>query len=318
MENKQMYVADINAVFGKEEEPLIRYIDSIVLPALVSNIVADSTEKTRYFFEDVQVRNIGGEFVLSGLLIKDTILEVLSEYTMKEGLKKTDKHFKSSPYSLFMIYLRNHRMMLVKNQNGSPDTRAFSFAFRTVIDKYIRKHNDEIRADVANESKVYFPYVRVKVSGIKTSASVKDALKDVEKITELTLKFYPLNSEWDYGNVFGDIDSKIRKVIGSSKCKMTFPSPENMNGVASVIEKTEGMAKTEMKVKYKEGTHGNKKTGKIKDHEISDVSSIKISVDLDSAYEEIGNIKKEIPSMNVESQNNVVEYEKFIKKLNER
>lgn len=318
MENKQMYVADINAVFGKEEEPLIRYIDSIVLPALVSNIVADSTEKTRYFFEDVQVRNIGGELVLSGLLIKDTILEVLSEYTMKEGLKKTDKHFKSSPYSLFMIYLRNHRMMLVKNQNGSPDTRAFSFAFRTVIDKYIRKHNDEIRADAANENKVYFPYVRVKVSGIKTSASVKDALKDVEKITELTLKFYPLNSEWDYGNVFGDIDSKIRKVIGSSKGKMTFPSPENMNGVASVIEKTEGMAKTEMKVKYKEGTHGNKKTGKIKDHEISDVSSIKISVDLDSAYEEIGNIKKEIPSMNVESQNNVVEYEKFIKKLNER
>ena len=30
MENKQMYVADINTVFGKEEEPLIRYIDSIV------------------------------------------------------------------------------------------------------------------------------------------------------------------------------------------------------------------------------------------------------------------------------------------------
>ena len=34
MESKQMYVADINVVFGKEEEPLIRYIDDIVLPAL--------------------------------------------------------------------------------------------------------------------------------------------------------------------------------------------------------------------------------------------------------------------------------------------
>mgnify|MGYP000807487505 FL=1 len=134
MENKQMYVADINTVFGKEEEPLIRYIDSIVFPALSSNMVANSTGKTKYLFEDVQIRNIGGEYVLAGLLIKDTILEVLSEYTTQDGLKKTDKHFKSSPYSLFMIYLRNHRMMLVKNQNGSPDTRAFSFAFRTVID----------------------------------------------------------------------------------------------------------------------------------------------------------------------------------------
>ena len=107
METKQMYVADINAVFGKEEEPLVRYIDTIVLPALCGNIIADSTEKTRYFFEDVQIRDIDGELALSGLLIKDTVLEVLSEYTKQDGLKKTDKHFKSSPYSLFMIYLRN-------------------------------------------------------------------------------------------------------------------------------------------------------------------------------------------------------------------
>ena len=318
METKQMYVADINAVFGKEEEPLVRYIDTIVLPALCGNIIADSTEKTRYFFEDVQIRDIDGELALSGLLIKDTVLEVLSEYTKQDGLKKTDKHFKSSPYSLFMIFLKNHRMMLVKNQNGSPDTRAFSFAFRTVIEKYIRQYNNEIRTDEEILNKEYLPYIRVKVSGIKTTASVKDALKDVEKITELTLKFYPLNSEWDYGNVFGDIDSKIRKVIGSSKGKMTFPSPENMDGVASVIEKTEGMAKTEMKVKYKEGTHGNKKTGKIKDHEISDVSIVKVLGDLDGAYSEIGNMKKDILAMNVESPNNIIEYEQFLEKIRER
>ena len=318
METKQMYVADINAVFGKEEEPLVRYIDTIVLPALCGNIIADSTEKTRYFFEDVQIRDIDGELALSGLLIKDTVLEVLSEYTKQDGLKKTDKHFKSSPYSLFMIFLKNHRMMLVKNQNGSPDTRAFSFAFRTVIEKYIRQYNNEIRTDEEILNKEYLPYIRVKVSGIKTTASVKDALKDVEKITELTLKFYPLNSEWDYGNVFGDIDSKIRKVIGSSKGKMTFPSPENMDGVASVIEKTEGMAKTEMKVKYKEGTHGNKKTGKIKDHEISDVSSVKVLGDWDGADSEIGNMKKDILAMNVESPNNIIEYEQFLEKIRER
>lgn len=34
METKQMYVADLNVVFGKKEEPLIKYIDDIVLPAL--------------------------------------------------------------------------------------------------------------------------------------------------------------------------------------------------------------------------------------------------------------------------------------------
>ena len=99
---------------------------------------------------------------------------------------------------------------------------------------------------------------------------------------------------------------------------MTFPSPENLDGVASVIEKTEGMAKTEMKVKYKEGTHGNKKTGKIKDHEISDISNIEVVGDLDNAYEQIGNIKNEITAMNVESNNNIIEYQKFVNRIIKR
>lgn len=313
-----MYVADINAVFGKDEEPLIRYMESIVLPALTSNIVADSSEKTHYYFENVSLREINGEFVLTGLLIKDTILEVKSEYTPTDGLKKTNKHLKSSPYSLFLLYLKNHRMMLVKNQNGSPDTRAFSFAFRTVIDIFVKYNNDKVRANNNETEKVYLPYIRVKVAGIKTSASVKEALKDVEKITELTLKFYPLNSEWDYGNVFGDIDSKIRKVIGSDKGKMIFPSPANIDGVASVIESTEAMAKAEMRVKYKEGTHGNRKKGRIKDHEISDVANVEISGDLDNAHEEIANMKNSFPSMNVISKNNLLEYEEFVRRRNER
>ncbi len=316
MESKQMYIADINAVFGKTEEPLIRYMDEIVVPALTMDIEAESSEKTKYFFEDVAIKEIKGDYVLSGLLIKDTILEVKSEYTQEDGLVKMNKRFKSSPYSLFLIYLKNHRMMLVKNQSGSPDTRAFAYAFRTIIDKYTKNYNDRVRQNSELVEKNYLPSIRVKVAGIKTSASVKEALVDVEKIKELTIKFYPLNSEWDYGNVYGDIDSKIRKVIGSSKGKMTFPSPKNFDGVAAVIEATEGMAQTEMKVRYKKGTHGNKQDGKIKDNEISDVANVEISGDLDSAYEEIAGLKQEIFAMNVESQNNLIEYEEYIRKKN--
>ena len=314
METKQMYVADVNAVFGKEEEPLIKYVDDIVVNALTDNLVADSSERTKYFFDDVRIRIIDGEYVLSGLVIKDTVLDVMSEYSREEGLKKTNKHFKSSPYSLFMIYLKNHRMILVKNQNGSPDLRGFQFAFRTVIGKYIRNYNDDVKGKSDYDKEDFLPYIRVKVTGIKTASSVMEALVDVEKVTELTLKFYPLNSEWDYGNIFGDIDGKIRRVICSGKGKMTFPSPKSISGVASVIEQTDGLVRSEMKVKYKPGTHGNKKTGKIKDNEITDVGSIEIDDDLDCSYETIGNIKKEISSMNVATKNNVIDYEEYITK----
>ena len=43
---------------------------------------------------------------------------------------------------------------------------------------------------------------------------------------------------------------------------MVFPSPGNIDGVAEMIEKTDGLVKTEMKVRYKEGTRGNRKKEK--------------------------------------------------------
>lgn len=46
MEQKQMYIGDLNTVFGKEEEPLLRRLDDIVVPALTSNIIITSSEKT--------------------------------------------------------------------------------------------------------------------------------------------------------------------------------------------------------------------------------------------------------------------------------
>lgn len=43
-----------------------------------------------------------------------------------------------------------------------------------------------------------------------------------------------------------------------------------------------------------------------------------MSADLDNAYEEIGNMKKEIPAMNVESPSNVIEYQKYVEKIGGR
>ena len=131
MAEKQMTIADLNVVFGKEEEPLLKRMDDIVLPALQSGIIRPASENTRFLFEDCQIVEMNGELVLKGIIIKDTILDVMSEYT-EAGLRKTDKHFPSSPYSIFMIFLKNHRMVIVKNQSGSPDIRSFKTSFKYI------------------------------------------------------------------------------------------------------------------------------------------------------------------------------------------
>lgn len=309
MENKQMTIADLNVVFGKEEEPLLQRIDDMVLPALQSGMVRKASENTRYLFEDCQIVEMEGELILKGILIKDTILDVMSEYTM-EGLRKTNKHFPSSPYSVFMIFLRNHRMLLVKNQSGSPDIRSFKTSFKYILREYTFAENQKRK----EKREPFLPYASANVTGIKTTESVKKVLEDVEKITELTFRFYPLNAEWDYDPIFGGIDDAIRKVIGSKGGRMVFPSPESKDGVAEIIEKTDGLVKTKMKVRYKDssGKEDSKRIGTIKDNEISSISNIEISGELDESLDEIMTYKKEFHALNVESKNNLILYEKYL------
>lgn len=313
METKQMYVADLNVVFGKREEPLIEHIDDIVLPALSNGAYIESTERTSYIFEDVKLNEIEkDEYIIQGILIKDTVLDVMSEYSKEKGLKKTNKHFKSSPYSVFMVYLKNHRMVLVKNQSGSPDIRSFGAAMRAAMKQYVGVQNQKKK----EAGEVLLPMPKTNVAGIKTVQSVKEALKDVEKINQLVFKFYPLNEEWDYDSVFGVIDKKIRKEIGSKKGRMIFPSPQSKDGVAEIIEATEGLVKSEMKVTYKSDLSysGSKKKGTIKDSEISEVMNIDLKNELDEAYEEIHQNGKDIKALSFQTQNNLVNYEEFIKR----
>lgn len=309
-----MAIANLNVVFGKTEDSFISRLDDIVIPALSSSIIRKANEDTNYFFEDCGLAEFNGEFVLKGILIKDTILDVKSEYENGE-LKKTNKRLPYSPYSVFMIFLKNHRMTLVKNQSESPDIRSFKVSFQYILKEYIKKENEkrkEKRIDL-------LPYSMVHVTGIKTSESVKNALEDVEKVTQLTFQFYPLNGEWDYNPVFGSIDQTIRKVIGAKRGRMIFPSPTSKEGVADIVERTEGLVKTTMKVQYKSDSEKGKykKTGKITDNEISDVSNVEIMSELDDAFDEIYNYKKSFNSLNVESKNNIIDYEAYLKKRRE-
>lgn len=313
METKQMYVADLNVVFGKEEEPLIKHIDDIVLPALQRGSYIEASERTGYIFENVQLNEIEeNEYIIQGILIKDTVLDIMSEYSREKGLEKTNKHYKSSPYSVFLLYLKNHRMLLVKNQPGSPDIRSFGSAFREAVRGYVAQQNRKRKSS----GEEVLPMPKTHIAGIKTAQNVKEALKDVEKISQLIFKFYPLNSEWDYGSVFGQIDKTIRKEIGSKKGRMVFPSPKSKDGVAEIIESTEGLVQSEMKVIYKSdlSISGTKKKGTIKDNEISDVMNIDLVNELDEAYYEIYKNGKDIKALEVQTKNNLMGYQEFLEK----
>ena len=313
MNEKQMVIADLNLVFGKNEEPLLERLDDIVIPALKSGIIRQASDEIRYLFQDCEILDYDNDLVIKGILVKDMVVPIRSELSDGE-LQKTFKNIPTAPYSVFMIYLRNHRMVLIKNQSESPDIRSFKVTLQYVLKQFTYEENQRRKIEAAPK----LPYSHLSVAGIKTAESVKKALEDVEQITELTFRLNPLNAEWDFDSILGGIDESIRKVICSKNGRMTFPSPKSKEGVAEVIERTEGLVKTKMKVKYKDtsGKGDMRRKGTIKDNEISDVCMMEISGELDSSFDEIYKIKKDFPSLNVESKNNVILYEEYLKKRN--
>ena len=73
-----------------------------------------------------------------------------------------------------------------------------------------------------------------------SAKTMDDLLKNVEKINKLTLRFYPLNGDLDFSEVFGVITRDMREEVGSKNGEIVFKSPKSINGVKTVIEKAAG------------------------------------------------------------------------------
>lgn len=315
MTMKKMYLANFNLTFGDKEEPLLNWLDEFVLPALTSGMKRVISDRTKIMFEDVKIQMLAnGELILAGIIIKDTVLDIYNEYTDNEGLKDKNDHPKSAPYSVFVIYLKNHRMALVKRQSGSPDLRLFSSTIMDVLKDYRKKENKRRKKN----NEFLLPYAIVGIKSLKSVKDISDALKDVKKITKLTIKMTPSNNEFgdDMNDLLMSLDEEIRKKSESKLLKVTVNSPKSIRGVEKIIKNTNGLAETELEVEYfnnEDYESKRKSTGKISDNQMSRAIDVEFSDDLRHSVAEICKYCSAIEDLHVETQN-IVDYKKYIEK----
>lgn len=313
METKKMYLANFNVTFGDKEEPLLIWLDELVIPALNSGIRRLVSEKLSYMFQNVEVKEYDDELVLEGIIIKDTTLDIYNQLDEESELIDTEQHPKSSPYSVFMVFLKNHRMVLVKRQSGSPDLRSFSSTLISVIKEYRKKEN---KVRKGNGEKL-LPYMISGIKGIKDTADIKSALKDVKRIKRLTMKVLPQNNE--IGGLYGIIDGlqkEVRKKSQSKALNIVVVRPDSKAGVEDIIKSTENLVEVSMDVEYySDGVNidgkDRKRTGKIKDTDISQTMDIQITDDLKENKGEIYQYCKDIDSLHVETAN-LVDYQAYV------
>lgn len=253
MSIKKVQVANFNVVFLEEkgEAPLLKYFDTIIMPALKSGIKRIDGD-TSYRFTDVEIiedKTCG--YILAGKIVKKTIVEIKSDLDPEGNLIEKDDRYPSAPYSAFAIYLKNHRMVYVQNQKGSPTIKSFSAVVKFVLSEYIRKYNSKQE----NRDK-HLPFPYISVVGIPMRENINEALKNVEKINKLTLRFYPLNGDQEFGALFDGVISELRKLSGSKNGEIVLKSPKSISGVADLIEQSAGTVKPIVEVTYVDKTKG--------------------------------------------------------------
>ena len=315
MELKKMYLANFNVTFGSKEEPLLTWLDELVIPAMNSGYKREVSEKLSYLFQNVQVSEYNNELVLEGIIIKDKTVDIYNQLDEKSSLIDTNQHLNTAPYSAFMIFLKNHRMVLVKRQSESPDLRSFSATLINSIKEYRREQN-KIRKE---NGETLLPYMICGIKGIKSEANIEEALKDVKRVRKLTMKILPQNNE--VGGLYGIIDglqNEVRKRSQSKALRVVVTSPESKKGVEDIIKSTEDLVEISMDVEYEDEELNfdgskRKRMGKIKDSDISQTMDIQVPDDLKENKQEIYNSCIEIDSLHVETAN-IIDYQKYVEK----
>ncbi|MEG0773898.1 hypothetical protein [Clostridium sp.] len=250
MNEKQVSLANFNCTFGVKEEPMLNYLEEFVLPAFTSGIVREISEDTEFFLENVKLIEFEPEkFALAGLIVKSTVLEVKSK--REDGkLKLTDFKYPADPFSIFIIFLENHRMVLVKNQKGSPDLRSFSATVKYIMRKYQVTENGQ------REKENKLPFARLNVVDLPSLDSIAKKLEDVKKIKRLIMKIYPTNGDFDFNDTIDGLLEQLENVGGNTSSYI-INSPTQINNVGQLISDTQGIVKSKLEVVYKSGSTGN-------------------------------------------------------------
>lgn len=242
MEEKTMYIANFNITFGKKAEPMLNYFSSVIYPAFCSNYtIEDGKEDTpKYSLSAVKLEKYNNEYVLVGNFIKDTQYKVITTKGEK-GIEENPQIIPTAPYSRFIIFLKNHRMILIKNEQKSPDIRSFQAIVRKILVKY-RGESKKQKAIIK------IPTAIVNIVEMKLREDIATAFKNIAKIEFVKVTFFPLNNDGDFSNLSAAVNA-ARSMTSTKHPQLVFPSPKSKEGVATLVSNVaeQGLAITHVK-----------------------------------------------------------------------
>ncbi len=231
-----MYYGNFNITFGKNEEPMLSHFLDAIYPAFTSKIIRGNKEagKPEYSFSDVMLKEYSDDkLALVGNCIKDTQYQVLTTKQEDGTLKENPRRIPTAPYSRFIIFLNNHRMVLIKNEPQSPDIRSFQLTVTQILHIYRQRYNHTPNREPDDR----IPYAIVNIVDMKLKDDIERAISGVSSIERFNLRFFPLNGDVDTVPITAAIRSRMKR-LQSNTANLKFNSPKSKEGVADLVEET--------------------------------------------------------------------------------
>jgi hypothetical protein len=222
-------------------------------------------------------------------------LERHTSYDDDKGLIPDHASMESAPFSRFVIFLENHRMMLILNEKSSPNIITFQATIKAIISHFIIKQNH------VNPLDEKLPDAEVNIVSMPLRGDIESVLKDVKKIKYVKWNFFQLNGDTDYGPAFEHFN-KLRSSVGSKTSNYECNSPTNKNGVIEAVSDTatKGLAVASVRAEYSDG---RKVT--IKDNEFSSSNTIDIFDNITGDFDShIVKSASKVPELNRTSDEN--------------
>lgn len=249
IEQKVVEYANFNITFGDDNSPMLEHFEDYIFKAFTDETLRRETNQQMpfYSFYDVCLKWLDGEFVLVGNFVKQIeheIYTVIKDNHLEEHRAKVP----TAPYSRFIIFLKNHRMILIKNESASPNLKSFNTTVKSILIQYRYKENKKRK----KENKELLPDAIVNILGIPLKENIELALKNVRKIESVRLRMFPLNNDRN-PSVVAEAAHAAMKTMGANTGNINFNSPQSRSGVISVVEESSGMAEVTIKGITSEG-----------------------------------------------------------------
>lgn len=210
MKTKRMEIANLTCRSKIGDKELLDVFVDYFLPAMQNQEAPGSknSETLFYKFIDLNVAKIENELVLYGRFIKCLNIEreqILEGNTLILSYDTMD----SAPSSFFVLLLRNHKLLWIKEMARAPLLKDFRAALLKMLNKerldliknYLEKQTSNLFFDknnIANiERRAYaeYPELEILVTPLGNNIQIQERLSRFKKIYNITLKALKRNNE---------------------------------------------------------------------------------------------------------------------------